>query len=127
MRTIKQSYRIRASIHKVWEALTKPEHIDAWGAGPADMTDLPNREFSLWGGDIHGKNLDIIPDEKLVQEWFGGDWPEPSIVTINLTEGEGYTRVDLLHENVPDDEAEDIISGWKDYYFEPMKNYLENN
>lgn len=84
-------------------------------------------KFSLWGGDIHGKNIDVIVGKKLVQEWFGGDWEKPSIVTFTLTEKKGKTTIALRHSNIPDEEAQEIADGWKMYYLGPLKDYLEKS
>ena len=40
------------------------------------------------------------------------------------TEGDS-TRIDFLHEGVPDNETKDIAQGWKDYYLGPLKEYVE--
>ena len=125
MKTIKQVYKIEAPVQKVWQALTDPAIIEKWGGGPAKMDDCEGTEFSLWGGDIHGKNLDVTENKKLVQEWFGGHWDKPSKVTFTLTEKETKTEVRLNHSDVPDREAKDIADGWKIYYFGPLKNLLE--
>lgn len=126
MKTIKQTYHINASIEKVWQALVDPKAIEGWGAGPAKMNAKVDAEFSLWGGEVWGKNVEVIPNKKLVQEWFGGKWDKPSIATFSLhKEEDGSTRIDLVHEDVPDNEAKDHEEGWKDYYFGPLKDYVE--
>lgn len=51
-------------------------------------------------------------------------WDQPSIATFSLHKEENGTRIDFLHENVPDKEAKDIEQGWKDYYLVPLKRYL---
>ncbi len=125
MKIVKQTYHIEAPVEGVWEALVNPSEIDAWGAGPAIMDDKEGTEFSLWNGDIHGKNIEVKKNEKLVQEWYSGDWPEPSIVSFLLTQEANGTQVDLIHENIPDKEAKEIETGWKKYYLGEIKNLLE--
>lgn len=125
MKTIKQTYLINASPEKVWQALVDPEVIDKWGGGPAKTDDRVGTEFSLWGGDIHGKNLEVVKNKKLVQDWFGGDWPKASKVTFILKEKDGKTTIDLLHEDVPENEANDIADGWKECYLGPLKELVE--
>ena len=118
-------YSIRAPVREVWQALTDPKKIDAWGGGPAKMEPKAGTKFTLWGGDIHGTNTKVVPEKILMQDWFSGDWPEPSKVTFTLT-GKAYTtEVKLTHTDIPDDEFSDIKSGWDDYYLEPLKTLLE--
>ncbi len=126
MKTIKQTYIIEAPVEKVWEALTDPKIIDDWGAGPAKMSPEEGVEFEIWGGDIWGKNLKVVPRKQLVQEWTSGEWDKPSKVTFTLSEEKGKTKIDLLHEGVPEMEAEELDDGWKKYYLGPLKELLEH-
>lgn len=126
MKSLTQSYTIHAPIEDVWNALVDDKTIEGWGGGPADMSEEVDTEFTLWDGSIWGKNTEIIPGEKLVQEWFAGEWEEPSIVTFSLSQDGDGTVVSLTHENIPDEEFEDIERGWEEYYLGPMKEYLES-
>lgn len=125
MKTIKQTYLIHASVEQVWQALTDPTLIDAWGGGPATMDDQVGTPFSFWGGEIHGTNLEVVQHEKLVQGWYSGEHKQATKVTFTLSSTGANTQVDLLHENVPDSIAKSIDDGWKRYYLGPMKEYLE--
>ena len=123
---IMQEYLINAPISEVWRALTDARYISSWGGGPAKMDGNAGTDFSLWGGDIHGKNIEGLLDKKLVQEWYGGDWAEPSFVTFSLVDQNGRTKVTLEHKNVPEAEVADFDAGWRDFYMGPLKSYLES-
>lgn len=127
MKSIKQTYAINASIDKVWDAFVNPNIIDKWGGGPARMSDRKGFEFELWGGEIYGKNIEVVKHKKLVQEWFSGKWDKPSIVTFLLSFSGNKTTVELIHTDIPDNEADDISKGWKDYYMIPLKQLVESN
>ncbi len=126
MKTIKKLYKIAAPQNQVWKALVDPEIIDKWGGGPSKMNSKMGFQFQLWGGDIYGKNIEVEEEKKLVQEWFGGDWPQPSIVIFTLKRGDNKTILELEQLNVPDEDADDIDEGWDEYYFGPMKKLLDN-
>lgn len=125
MKTIRQTYEISASVKSVWQALVDPKIIEKWGGGPANMDSKVGTKFSLWGGDIYGKNVKVSENKELVQEWLGGDWENPSKVTFILKEKGGKIELNLLHEDVPDEEEKDIDEGWKKYYLGPLKELLE--
>lgn len=125
MRTIQQKFIINAPVGKVWQALVDPNIIEDWGAGPVKMSDEENFEFELWGGDIYGKNIKIVPKKELVQEWTAGVWNQPSRVTFTFLENGGKTTVEILHEDVPELEADEIEDGWKNSYMGPLKEYVE--
>jgi activator of HSP90 ATPase len=126
VKIIRKKYLIDAPVEKVWQSLVDPKIIDRWGGGPAEMSEKENDEFKLWGGDIYGKNTEVIKNKKLAQDWYGGVWDKPSKVVFTLEKNGKETIFKLVQKNVPDDEAEDIDSGWDSYYFGPMKKYLEN-
>ena len=125
MKSFSKTYVIKSSISKVWDALVNPNTIDNWGGGPAKMAPVAGTKFSLWGGDIHGTNTKVTSEKKLVQDWYSGDWPEPSVVTFSLTGTGDTTEVKLTHTNIPDAEFSDIKSGWDDYYMIPLKKLAE--
>lgn len=125
MKTIKQEYLINSTSHNVWEGLTNPDLIKKWSGENAVMDDKKGTNFKLWNGDIFGKNIEIIIKKKLVQQWYGGDWEKPSIVTFKLEDLGSKTKVTLIHEDVPKKEYKDIEQGWKDYYMNPLKKLLE--
>ena len=127
MKSLSQTYTISASLSDVWDALVNPKTIDAWGGGPhATMNDQMGTQFKLWDGDIYGKNIEVVHQKLLRQEWFSGDWDEPSIVTFTLTHKDKQTIVHLDHTHIPDTEFTGIRDGWKEYYLIPIKELLEN-
>jgi activator of HSP90 ATPase len=126
-RIIKKIYEISAPIEQVWRALVDSKIIDEWGGGPSVMNEKIGTEFQLWGGDIHGKNIEVIKGKKLVQEWFEGDWPNPSIVKFILRTENSQTILELEHTSIPDKDINDIDRGWDDYYLGPIKEMLEKN
>ncbi len=125
VKVIKQEYKIKATIDKVWKCLVDVAEIEKWGGGPAVMDDKVGTEFKLWDGDIYGKNLEVAPNKSLVQEWYGGKWDKPSKVIFVLNETKDGALVYLHHEDVPEHEYEAIKDGWKRYYLGEIKKYLE--
>ena len=89
------------------------------------MDEKVGTEFQLWDGDIHGKNIEVVKEKKLVQEWFEGDWPNPSIVKFTLHTENNITILELEHTSVPDEDFDDIEKGWDEYYLGPIKKLLE--
>ena len=52
-------------------------------------------------GIFTGKILKSLSKSKLVQEWFGGDWAKPSIVTFTLKNDNSNTILELEQVDVP--------------------------
>ena len=80
---------------------------------------------SLCGGDICGVNIEVIPNKKLVQEWFFGENEKSSIVTLTLKKEGNATCLTLSHTEIPDEVEEEIIEGWKTCYLGSLKDMLE--
>jgi uncharacterized protein YndB with AHSA1/START domain len=125
MKSIKQSYQIKAPISKVWQALVDPDIISKWSKNPAIMDDKVGTEFKLWGEEIYGENTKIIPNKLLEQDWSDGDFAKPSFVRFELSEHNDITTIDLTQDNVPDDQFDDINNGWEVYYLGPLKELME--
>ena len=89
------------------------------------MDDKVGTEFKLWGGEIWGKNIKVIPEKYLKQEWHDTPDPKPSIVEFKLKKSGNNTIVDLYHKKVPDESLREIEKGWKVYYLGPLKDLLE--
>lgn len=125
MKTFKEKFKISASPEELFSALTNPSTIELWSGYPAVMDAKENMEFSLWDGDISGRNLKIHINRQLIQEWYFGDQVEQSIVTINLEAVKTGTLVELSHTNIPDEAYEDISEGWKKYYWGAIKRFFK--
>lgn len=123
---IQQRYKIKASVEKVWQALTDPKTIEQWSGAPAEMDDQQGNNFRLWNGDIWGTNTFVHAPDHLEQDWFGGKWDQPSKVCMALTSDNGQTTVVLCHSHVPQAEEKDFADGWRDFYFEPLQKLLES-
>jgi activator of HSP90 ATPase len=123
MKDFKKYYNISAPPEDVYVALTNPVTIELWTGEPAEMSTEPGSEFTLWDGNIAGKNIEFEEGKKIVQQWYFGDQPEDSIVTIILHPLKSATSVELIHTNIPDEDYPDIINGWKDSYFGPLREF----
>ncbi len=125
MKDFKKYYIIPAPPDQVYLALTTEATLQLWTGDKAEMRPVPGTEFSLWDGSIVGKNLEFEKDQKLVQQWYFGDQPEDSIVTIKLHPHPQGTSAELRHTNIPDDDYEDIVAGWNDSYFGSLQEFYE--
>ncbi len=127
-KAIKQTVTFKTVPHAVYEALMDEKKHAAFTGGKAKISRKIGGKFTIYGGDIEGKNLELEPDQKIVQSWRYSDWPEGhySRATFSLEATEKGTRLTFTQTDVPDDKYEDIKQGWKDYYWGPMKEMLED-
>jgi activator of HSP90 ATPase len=123
MKDFKKYYILTAQPEEVYAALTFEPTVQLWTGAKAEMQPVPGTEFSLWDGAIVGINLEFEPGRKIVQEWYFGDQPEKSIVTIILHPHKKGTSVELRHTNIPDEDFDDIVEGWDGEYFASLEDF----
>lgn len=123
MKDFKKYYLLPASPAEVYKALTYAPTIQLWSGGPAVMSEEPGSEFSLWSGDIVGKNLAFEPGKCIQQQWYFEGHEPPSIVTIKLHPHKQGTQAELLHTNLPDAEYDSFAAGWDEYYFGALQDF----
>ena len=118
---------IPASAQEIYNAwLDSFTHSDMTG-GEARISDGIGADLSAWDGYITGRNLELVPGERIVQSWRTTqftDEHEDSIIAVTLEEVEDGTLLTLVHSNVPDGQTSYEHGGWQEHYFEPMKEYF---
>ena len=124
---IRQTVTFKASPHEVYEALMDSEKHAAFSGGAARISREVGGEFMAYDDYIAGRNIELVPDQKIVQDWRAVDWPEGyySRITFELMPIPDGTRLDFTHENLPEGTEEEFTQGWIDNYWDPMKQYLE--
>ncbi len=125
MKQLDQIYTIDAPVEKVWAALTSAEVAEQWGAAPAKVDAREGGEFSYWDGDIHGVFTKLDLYKLIKQDWYGHDNPTWKYNVIFSFEGDdNTTQVHMVYSGDILDEQKDIAD-WRDYYFNPIKELLE--
>jgi uncharacterized protein YndB with AHSA1/START domain len=118
---------IPASSVEIFEAwLDSIGHSEMTG-GEATMSDEVGAEVTAWDGYISGRNLELVPGERIVQSWRTtefADEDQDSIITVVLQEVDEGTLLTLEHRNVPDAHRSYEEGGWQSNYFEPMVAYF---
>lgn len=124
MKALKLRFLIKAAPSDVYAALTKPEILEIWTGLTAEMSEIPNTEFSWFDGAICGINRSFEPNRKIVQDWYFGE-EHLSGVIINIFTDKRGTSLEIIQENIPDDDFENIADGWKEEIVDGLKELLE--
>jgi uncharacterized protein YndB with AHSA1/START domain len=137
--SIHQEPVFAASPNRVYEALTDAKQftriVELSGAlqamhlpdRPAEISSEVGGAFTLFGGFITGRQVELVPNVRLVQAWRAGDWP-PGVFSIAKFElvSQGVTcKIVFDHTGFPKGAAESLASGWKVHYWEPLAKVLE--
>ncbi len=125
MKTFKKYILLPAPPEEVYLGLTKAQSIQLWTGAEVEFTEEVDTEFSFWDGDIVGKNLELEPGKKIVQQWYFGEENEPSIVTIKLHPDKKGTSLEFVQTNIPDEDFEEFTEGIKEYYLGGLADFFE--
>ena len=113
---------------ELYHCLTDPGRVLAWSRSPSSALPqiiLPGAPFSLFGGNIVGKFLELKPPHALTLEWRLKNWTAASKVQISIAEESSSScRVELEHQGVPEGEVERIRENWHNYYWTPIKRMI---
>ena len=128
--SIHQTIEFQASSSDVYEMLMD-EKLHAIITG-SDVT--LNREvkgtFNVFDGYCSGYNMVLSPGEEIVQAWNFKEenWPANhySICTFKLKDIAGGCSLDFTQTGVPEQHIESLSEGWEQYYWQPMKSYIED-
>ena len=132
-------------IDKIWQALTVPEFFKKWW-GPKGFTCPQSSMEAKKGGKYlncmrgpDGKEYwstgtvkELIPNKKLVvtdsfsdskgniknasEHGLPGNWPKELLITFELNEADGATKLHLTHEGVPKEMHDECRKGWNESF-----------
>lgn len=106
-----------------YNAMTVTEMVQAFTHGPVKLEAQNGGKFELFGGNICGVFVELVPNKKIVQRWRFKRWPAEhySSVTFNIDQKEDHTEVKVVQAGVPQSEADSTKENWDRYYWEAMK------
>ena len=124
---INQIVIFEVSPHALYEALMDSAQHAAFTNAQAEISREVGDSFMAYDGYITGVNLELLPDQKIVQRWRAIDWPENyfSVVTFVFIAQEGGTRLEFTHAGLPTGTEVEFSQGWIDNYWEPLKVFLK--
>jgi len=127
--SIHQEFSCKAAPEDVFNALLSSQKFSEFTGANAKIDAREGGEFSCFDGQIVGKNIELVPGERIVQAWRVAAWDDGhySIVRFTLTKSASGTQVSLDHSEFPEGSGEHLELGWPKMYFEPLRAYLERS
>ncbi len=129
--SIHQEVVFKAVRKRVYEALTDEKRFRQVtdfimkGASTEISPDVGG-SFTIFGGVITGRHVELVPYERVVQAWREKDWPPGlySIVRFQLDEQGSDTKLVFDHTGFPQGASVTLAPGWWSHYWEPLQKYL---
>lgn len=136
--SIHQEPQFKASRKQLYEALIDTKQFDkviqlsgamksmSLGTKPTQISREVGGAFTIFGGHIVGRQIELMPNERIVQAWRVADWTPGvySIVKFELVERGSGTKIVFDHTGFPNGKAEHLAEGWKTHYWEPLEKFL---
>jgi activator of HSP90 ATPase len=129
---------IKATPARIYAALTEAKQFDGVTTLSAAMKSMtlkdtpsvisnePGGAFALFGGYVSGRQIELVPNTRIIQVWRAGSWPAGaySLVSWKLTASAAATILSMDHSGFPASEVQHLAEGWRDNYFAPLIKYL---
>jgi activator of HSP90 ATPase len=135
---IHQEPTFKAPPAPIYDALTDAQQFQKIsilsGAGaalpldkkPAQISREPGGLFSIFGAYIVGRQLELLPNQRIVQAWRVTSWPAGiySIAKFELVPLPTGTKIIFDHIGFPAGAAEHLADGWNEHYWQPLEKFL---
>jgi len=132
--SIHQEVVVNATSKRVYEALTDSAQFTkvtrfspVMNAAPAKIGRTVGESFTLFGGHIVGRHVELVPFRRIVQAWRVVDWDSGvySIAKFDLTDQGPQTTIVFDHTGFPNGKADHLAEGWRLNYWKPLEKYFE--
>jgi activator of HSP90 ATPase len=118
VKNLRQTVTMKATPNAVFDALVDPVGHARFTGEPAKISARAGTAFTLYGRSLTG----------FVIAWRSEGWPKGhySIAQFVFAKVRGGTRITFEQFGIPAGDFPDIREGWKQYYWEPLRHYLED-
>ncbi len=124
--SLHQEIDYKETPQRIYEVLLDAKQFAAFSGMPAEIDSKAGGTFSLFGGLVVGRNVELIPYQRIVQAWRPTHWDAGvySIVKFELKTQPSGAVVVLDHTGFPQGEFDSLDQGWHSHYWDPLKKYL---
>jgi len=124
---IHQEVDFNAPAERIYEVLLDAKQFSAFTKHTAEIQPTAGGAFRLFGGRIEGRNVELVPNQRIVPAWRPASWDPGvySIVRFELVAQGPGTRIVFDHTGFPEENWEHLNEGWPRNYWEPLRTYLQ--
>lgn len=124
--SLHQEVDLKASQQRIYEVLLDSKQFAACTGMPAEIDPKAGGAFTMFGGLIIGRNIELIPAQRIVQAWRPTHWDPGvySLVKFDLKPKGPETAIVLDHTGFPEGDFDSLSTGWKSHYWDPLTKFL---
>ena len=124
--SLQEEIHLKSNPQRIYAILLDAKQFAAFTGAPAEIDPKAGGPFSLFAGQIVGRNVELVSNERIVQAWRPAHWTPGvwSLVTFALKPEASGTIVSLDHKGFPVGDFDHLEWGWHAHYWEPLKKFL---
>ena len=124
--SIHQEIEFKAPPARLYQVLLSSKEFAAFTGMHAQIDAKEGGAFSMFGGMIVGRNVELVPGQRIVQAWRPASWEAGvySMVKFQLQPKDAGAVVVLDHSGFPEGDYDHLFSGWGERYWDPLHKYL---
>jgi activator of HSP90 ATPase len=138
--SIHQEVTFNHNAQRIYDALTDAQkfqeicklsdaskYVDV-NSKPAVISSQPGGDFTIFGGYIVGRHIELVPNQRIVQAWREPSWAPGvySVVHFEFSEQGKQTRLVFDHTGFPAGAGDHLAIGWKLNYWDPLDKILSS-
>lgn len=137
---IHQQVTIKAAAARIYDTLSNAAQFQKFSllstdvppamlaAHPAQLSAEPGSAFSLFGGIIEGRQIELVPAKRVVQAWRVNNWDAGlySVARFELNDSAGATTITFEHTGFPKGAGAHLAAGWKSHYWDGLTKFFQS-
>jgi activator of HSP90 ATPase len=127
VKTVRQVVTLDAPPEALFDAYLNSRRHAAVIGSKASISRRRGARFSVFDGEITGRNLIVVPERVIVQTWRASQWrkadPDSVLILVFSKAGRGG-RIELLHLGIPAYDYAGVSTGWRQFYWRPWRALL---
>ena len=124
--SIHQEIEFKAPPARLYQVLLSSKEFAAFTGMHAQIDAKEGGAFSMFGGMIAGRNVELVSGQRIVQAWRPASWEAGvySMAKFQLQPKDAGAVVVLDHSGFPEGDYDHLFSGWGERYWDPLHKYL---
>ena len=124
--SLRNEVEFKAAPQRIYDAILDSKQFAAFSGMAAEISPSTGGPISMFGGMIVGRNIELIPNQRIVQAWRPASWDPGvySVVHFELKPNGPATSMAFDHYGFHSGDYDHLDWGWKNHYWEPLKKFF---
>lgn len=125
--TVTDNEEFRTTAEEAYQTFVDPARIAAFTRSPPKVFEGAHKggKFELFGGNVSGEYLELVPGKKVVQSWRLSQWPQGHYSTLKIefdqNDVDHVTVMRVTWDGVPVGQEDVTKRNWTEYYVKSIK------